>query len=470
MKIVITFISVLLIVVNSVLLLFQYNVYSSSLADSEQSFFYEQEIELKFKTDKMVVKQHFSNLPKDETTISWPILSENRSCNVSKNNSCDRLSEDLTTFLEGETSKQSISYEIPLANGLEDGKTLTEFMAKLDDGGVSYTTLHITDELKRGGMWVSGLPIIGETSLDLIDYTLAFGAGKVTDLYWQKEVLPVIYEDNYFTFYSKKVLPEELLTQLADLHLPGSEHMSVLLTENKHGINPYRIIVTGDDPNSIEYELVVKTILTQYGLEDNLLLAEVVGSYLVNRPIGSEKAVWVYETLNNYFTEDQLSTWKSSLTENEKRTGQDLDALLSEIIGLKTSFFAFNLESGKEHFPLLFEDSRTVYINELQKENMKVLFKDGRVLYAAEPLLTDLGYSFTETNKGLYIQNASRSFRFPVQEPFYVLNEKRYEAMSDPFEKIGSDYYVEEAWLIRLFLLEIEKQEKRINITQSALF
>ena len=73
-------------------------------------------------------------------------------------------------------------------------------------------------------------------------------------------------------------------------------------------------------------------------------------------------------------------------------------------------------------------------------------------------------------NKGLYVQNATRALRFPIKEPFYVLNEKRYDAFSEPFEKIGSVYYVEEAWLIRLFLLDIEKQGKRINITQSAFF
>ena len=48
MKIVITFLSLLLIVMNSVLLLFQYHVYSSSLDEQGTSFYYEQEIELKF--------------------------------------------------------------------------------------------------------------------------------------------------------------------------------------------------------------------------------------------------------------------------------------------------------------------------------------------------------------------------------------------------------------------------------------
>ena len=77
-----------LVVVNSVLLLFQYHVYSSSLEEEAQSFYYEQEVELTFKTDRVIVKQHFSQLPQDQLTISWPILSDNRSCDLSTSDSC----------------------------------------------------------------------------------------------------------------------------------------------------------------------------------------------------------------------------------------------------------------------------------------------------------------------------------------------------------------------------------------------
>ncbi|WP_391208360.1 hypothetical protein [Psychrobacillus sp. L4] len=472
MKFVISFLSMLLVVTNSVLLLFQYHVYSSSLEENGTSFYYEQEIEMKMKENKIIVKQHFNNLPNEQTTILWPISSENRSCDLSISESCKRLSEDLTTFKEGESSKQSISYEIPLVDGFQDKKTLSDFLVKLEKGQVSYTTLHVTDELKRGGMWVSGLPIIGIESLDLIDYSLSYGSGNITDLYWQKKVLPIVFEDDYVTLYSEKKISKELMNQLKELRLPNSEHVSVLFEKNTNHMNASRIsFIDSEDIASLQQELVVKNVQLKYGIDSsNLLLAEVISSYLMNRPIGSEKANWMYETLNNYFTTDQLADWKSKLQSNKRLNAEKLDKLLSNTIGLKTSYFTFNMQFSSENFPLLFEDSRTVYINELQQENMKVLFKDGKVLYAAEPLLAVLGYTLKDTNKGLFVQNTSRAFRFPIHEPFYVLNEKRFDAMSEPFEKIGSVYYIEEAWMIRLFLVDISKQDKRITITQSALF
>jgi hypothetical protein len=55
-------------------------------------------------------------------------------------------------------------------------------------------------------------------------------------------------------------------------------------------------------------------------------------------------------------------------------------------------------------------------------------------------------------------------------EPFYVFNERRYEVLSQPIEELAGDYYIEESWLVRLFLVDIQKEERRINITPSAQF
>ena len=242
---------------------------------------------------------------------------------------------------------------------------LLDFLAKIEKGGVSYTTLHITDELKRGGMWISGLPIIGTTSLDLIDYTLSYGVGNISDLYWQQEIIPVKYENDYFTVHSNEDLSEEVSARLDELNIPNSTHMTLLFTENKNNIKSSRIaFIAGKDIDSIERELIVKNVQLQYGLnEENPLLAEVVSSFLMDSPIGAEKSIWMYETLKNYFTTNQLTEWKTTLSKNSPLNAEKLDKLLSEVIDLKTSFFQLNEQTGTEKFPLLFEDPRTVYIN-----------------------------------------------------------------------------------------------------------
>ena len=97
----------------------------SGLAEDEPSYSYEQEIEMKLKENKMIIKQHFANLPKEEMAILWPINSENRSCELNTSDGCNRLIEDLSAFKAGETKRQSISFEIPILEGLVDGKVFS---------------------------------------------------------------------------------------------------------------------------------------------------------------------------------------------------------------------------------------------------------------------------------------------------------------------------------------------------------
>lgn len=126
-----------------------------------------------------------------------------------------------------------------------------------------------------------------------------------------------------------------------------------------------------------------------------------------------------------------------------------------------------NATNGNNIAPLLFEDKRPVYINELQQNNVQVIFKDGRILYSIKPILKKLGYATKVGSHGFYITGNDRSFRFPMDEPFYVYNEHRYDILSQPIEKYGNDYYIEEAWLVRLFLVNVEKSDKRIDIETS---
>lgn len=79
-------------------------------------------------------------------------------------------------------------------------------------------------------------------------------------------------------------------------------------------------------------------------------------------------------------------------------------------------------------------------------------------------MLPYLGYSATEGENGYYVKSENRSFRFPKEPGFYVFNQRRYSTISEPIIKIAGHYYVEEAWLQRLFLVELQKNDGRIQV------
>ncbi|POZ57795.1 hypothetical protein LYSIN_02579 [Lysinibacillus sphaericus] len=79
-------------------------------------------------------------------------------------------------------------------------------------------------------------------------------------------------------------------------------------------------------------------------------------------------------------------------------------------------------------------------------------------------MLPYLGYTASEGKNGYYVNSDNRTFRFPKESGFYVFNQRRYSTISDPIIKIVDHYYVEEAWLQRLFLVELQKSDGRIQV------
>ena len=79
-------------------------------------------------------------------------------------------------------------------------------------------------------------------------------------------------------------------------------------------------------------------------------------------------------------------------------------------------------------------------------------------------ILNLAGYTITSNERSIYIENGIRKFRFPKKELFYVYNEQKYDVVTMPFEVLEGDFYFEESWFKRLFLLSIEKTADTIDI------
>ncbi len=85
-------------------------------------------------------------------------------------------------------------------------------------------------------------------------------------------------------------------------------------------------------------------------------------------------------------------------------------------------------------------------------------------LYPANKILTRNGYSVSSNKSSIYIENGSEKFRFSLRDPFYVLNDKRYDLREEPYVFIGDEYYFKEDALRRLFHLSIQKNAEAIIV------
>lgn len=471
MKFAASFFSILLFI-NGIMLTFQYHVYSDQLKEENKTIHYNQDIDIVYREGKLIVHHHLSALPEDNLKFVWPTRSVNKACSPRDKTKCNRLNKTLTGLEKGKTDEQTVTYTIKVPkNGLVSGQILRNVFLTVQNGTPVHTTVHITDETRSGGQWITGLPeVVNSKSMVLVQYSMFSGNGPVTSLYWQKKGMKKVFENNQITLYGINNISGDLVKSLKGLQLEDFEHVAIIETNQKK-ISSGRILFTSEiNEKTVEQKVILSQIYQMYKFNRSpSWTPAIVASFLTNRTIGSVKTQKMIAVLKDYMDEQQLAQWKTGLEKlkGKEITATSLDQVLSKSLNLKTSFFDMNANNGNAIAPLLFEDKRPVYINQSQQKNLKVILKDGRILYAIKPILQKLGYSSQIGQHGYYVKNSSRSFRFPMDEPFYVYNDHRYNIMSQPVEKYGNDYYIEEAWLVRLFLVNVEKSDNRIDINTS---
>lgn len=466
-----------LLFINGILLSFQYHVFSTNPTDAEKAFSYTQDIEIKHKGNAFYVKHTFKNLPEQEMTILWPEAAKQKACPKDEEGkedpkNCSRLKSNVNGFKEGKNTTQSISYKIPLPkSGLKSGALYNELFVTLKQGIVLNTELQIVDENRIGGQWFTGLPKIGEQSLNLVDYAYFKGNGGVYELYWSKNKVKKAFESDELTVYSTKTQPANLSKALSKLALLNSNHMDIIESPTKRASGSRILFTNTLEKSALQEQVAVTQVQEKYQInKQDQLLASVVASFETNTPIGNTKAQTMVKTLNDYFSSGQRTRWKDGLQELEgkKVTSSVLDQLLSDILQLKTSYFQMNEANAKAVVPLMFEEKRDIYVNGQKVNNVKIILKDDMILYTANPLLKQLGYSSRIGKNGYYVQNESRSFRFPGEPyDFYVYNDLRQDVPGvQPLIKIAGTYYLEEGWLIKLFRVIPEKKENRIELNE----
>lgn len=412
----------------------------------------------------------FKNLPNQALSIHWPKDAVNPSCFIETEQSCARLSEDTTKFEAGDTRAQSLSYIIPLDGGLKSKQLMKDLFVTLENGDVQFSTVHISTESSIGGQWVTGLPLIGQQSLSLVNYTMFSGMGQVKDLYWQTGEFTLQKQTDIVSIYSKSPLKNAFYEKMAKIKFLNEDHIAIVNGANSANAEGDRILFLPDiTVAKVQKNVIISQVESLYKFGDSPhWVKELVASYLTGTVFGSDKTAKVVESLTNQMTDKQLKDWTNRLQslEGQALNPKVLDEELTHVFGASTRYITMNAQS-KGAYPFLFNDIRELYVDITLQKDVQIILKDGQILYSAVPVLNALGYEATEGKNGFYVNSETRVFRFPVEPGFYVFNQRRYNTVSEPVKKVAGDYYIEESWLQRLFLVELAKSDNRITITST---
>ncbi|KGR80461.1 hypothetical protein [Ureibacillus manganicus] len=467
MKYAVSFFIVLLFIVSG-LLFFQYQVYSDKLEAGQGEFTYTQEIEIDYRNESLDIRQHFKNLPKQKIAIRWPNHATNPDCFLESEQTCERLSEDKTKFEIGDSRSQSLSYVIPLDGALQPKQLLKDLFVSLENGNVTYSTIHISTDSAITGQWITGLPLIGQQSLSLVNYSMFSGEGNVKEIYYQSDNLQLQKSTDVISIYSKEALGDQFNQSLQDIQFLNDEHVAIVHGENLTSQQGERIIFLKDlTIEALNQSVLLSQIDSLYDFTDNpSWVKEVVAAFLTGSVTGDGKSSKVVNGLIEKMSDKQLEKWIQSLKEIEsaKISTKLLDEKLSEVFGQHTNFFSLN-ETVEDVYPLLFSDERQLMVDNYNAEDVRLVYQNGLLYYSSDEILTMLGYKVSDGENGYYVNNELRQFRFPNDHNFYVFNQRRYDTISDPIINLEGKRYIEESWLQRLFLVEIEKTNNEIIVS-----
>ena len=471
MKFALSLFATLSIIIGAMLFM-QYQVYSEQETPTNKEFSYSQEIEITYREGSLDIRHHFKNLPNDSLEIVWPELAVDRNCFLEKEYSCARLNDHKTKFESGENRSQSISYIIPLEGGLTSEKLMNNIYVSLKNGSVKFSTVHISTDSSVAGQWVTGLPLIGQQSLALVNYSMFSGTGQVQDLYWQQSGLALQKKTDTLSIYANTNVAPELSQTVNQLAKFGEEHIAIIQRNNKEIQEGYRMLFLPElTTATLQQEVLMAQVESLYTFVDSpLWLKHVVAMYVSGETFGTPRALAVVDTLMNEMTEEQRDDWISRLDnlKGKQVSPAILDEELSAVFGTDTQYLSMNVDA-EETYPFMFNDKRNLYVNGVLTEEIDVILQEGKVLYTADALLRDIGYTTSLGPNGYYANSETRVFRFPSEEhDFYVFNQRRYNTNTSPLSVIASTYYIEELWLQRLFLVELQKDEESIRITTTA--
>ncbi|QTD42422.1 stalk domain-containing protein [Sporosarcina sp. Te-1] len=456
---------VLLIFINAVLLYMHYSQMEGAAGKGSEAASYDLEIEVTQRNDALYIRQHFKGLGNGRYEIVWPEKSENEACYIKDKSSCTRLNDSVTAILEGEAAEQSISYRIPIKPA--DSSILYEnLFAKLRNATVGTTMLHMTDETKSGGIWISELERIGSKKLDRIEYTMFYGPGKTDLLYWQKHELPVASRSDRLIVFGKGIHKEETARMEELLNKVDAPQMTVVIDSKQKPFMKGRLIMNDQvDMEFLESQLVLNGVIARYSIpKSEKLTANIAASLLIGEPFGNSVSKKAYERIVESLPADQLEELTKKLGQVSKIDAETLDRLIGDVSGLKTTF----LEKAKdEQYSFYFEDSRGLVINGKNVEGISVLLEDGQVFYPGKELFKELGYKLESNDKSIYITSDVNKYRFSLRDPFYVLNERKYTLRNEPYRKMNGHYYFEEESLKRIFSLAIQKTDGAIEISSA---
>ncbi|HYK74669.1 MAG TPA: hypothetical protein VEV44_16360 [Pseudoneobacillus sp.] len=447
----------------SLLLKWQWHAYSSESSKSAVSSA-NQKIQIVSSSNNININQTFSGLnPKKEYKIMVPNLISDWTCETKSGESCKSNDQNPTTF-QPEDGVIKIVYSIPI-NRDDLFTILSNWKMKLYGVSIQHSSIAIAESYHRKGTWIAGLPFKAYKELDLIDFFSFEGDGDFETLYFQKKPFIFHYQEIFYGYYSNgqenKKLNLSKYSQLKKKNFTVIVSSDFLTYENKD-----MLIVKNTQPiTDIDHSLV--TQFFKYKLENETdWLVSLFTSFSFNNKSPIKKTNEILNELNRELSSSELQEFYQKVAGSPSTLGvKELDQILGEVKGLKTSFFQKNIEANS-NVPLYFMETKLVNFKEEKEKKAELIYMDSKRLYPIETMLSIIGYKISQVDDKLNLNKKSFYYQFDLNHNLFLFNGHDYGLLESPIVEVNHHYYMDQNWLQTLFKISIKEDGAKLTIIE----
>ena len=459
----------ILFFVSSVLLSWQWKMYSSEKDLSPEMEKVRQHFTVEAKGKELYITHNIMGLSNEkEYQIIKPDSLYKWECKDTSGNYCQSGDDNPDTFLAS-NGELNFHYLIPIPN--QSAFLLTEWISSISYVEVVQTTIDIVEKERRGSTWVAGIPQIGFEELSLIDFYTFKGKDSMPALYWQQA--PMIKKDinPFVSFFSNQSrVDESVLQNIKQLKLKG--YTSIILTNdyNRGNGNGIRIVSSEEQLKELEGQLVYSFVENKFKVlssEEKWILG-LLTAEMLERPGSSQKSAAVLQELSSKLTETERQSWSNKILLEDNLNFQKLDEVLGSVKGLKTTFFTLNKNEHDPLTPLYFVDPRNVVINEMATKNIQVVYRGNEILFPFVTTMNELGFSVKSTDgEEIELTKDGNRYKFYMKQPFFHYNEEKFGLLGQPFVVENEVIYIKHQALQSIFKVIVEEDENKIKLTIS---
>ncbi|TMU87897.1 hypothetical protein FGG79_07245 [Bacillus sp. BHET2] len=456
-----------MVLISSSILIFQWMGFSTESAEESGTVEVNQSYSVTHKADRFLITQtvRFLSTVPERMTIEWPEGAEGYAC--SNNKGVDCLSKENGKFLLINVNNDS--KEIIITYSLKqppksDVMLVKDWYPVLSSVATVQTDIQLTEKSFRNGKWIAGYQSSSHKKLDYIDYYFFDGKGEPSDLVWTIDEWNE-KETSTGRVYSDGAGLDGIQEQLEGLGTFKGFLTVIISNKIKPHHSPHLIVlneITGETRGDLMRSLLYQSYSSK---DEDDWMKEFIAAILLKAPPYTSKSSWSYKEIVEGLSPPQLDKFRQRI-DNERIQSvgaMKLDAIVESVTGFQTSFFTEN-DKGKENIPLVLITNKPIVFNKESVEFTYISYKQKEFIQFPEAV-KGLGIEIKELQPGVFFASKNgNTFRFYVNEDYFIYNEENYGLLIKPVQTIGDSVYMDVHWFEKLFKVKVRRKTDSIQV------